>query len=1060
MTNESTASSVAQNFKPDDKLAGCYSLKEILPFEGPGVVWLVRDEELNKDLTLHFLPDSVVADSRAMSEIKQETKRNRQIVHPRILRVHDLIEEDGWAAITMDHVDGDTLASLKKQKEKGLFNVSEIAPWMGQLCQTLEDAHKIDLLHRDLAPENLLITKSGLTVMNFGISRAILDSLSRSGQKVHGDGNLAYMSPQQLDGEKTSKWDDIYSLGAVVYDLLTSRPPFYNGELITQIRKAVPPPMRDRRQELGIGGEPIPRTWEEAVAACLEKHTAQRPKNVLEVAAKFAADSGVGASGAYLSGDEGSAAKEADAVIADENERGTSLAQKKEWGPSKTPFIAEATVVSQTSVEKEGAQSFDQPEEGFDDLPREAATERSSTEDRRGGPTTPSGFPLRAFVGVDEGKSGGAKPKIPLGALAAVVAVIAVLGIAAYMMTGSEKKGAEFTPGVTQVEPAQNVSTQRVIDKPVKTSPSAPPSVAISSPAVEKVRPPQPPPVIIAKNNPTPTPVPATPTPTRAPTAVSPSVAPMNTTTAAANSRLGQAAQTATEKARAAEAARQQLAAIQQAQTEKAKAAQAAQASLKEVQDAVQQKLAAATTARKSAEDAVASQKSREDAQKKAELDAEEAQKAAAEKARLAAEARKAATDSLQTVKQQQALAQRADADAQELQRVIAERQRISEQAAKVAADGDAARKQTELALKQTEADAAAAEAEIERLRVAEQAQKNAEEADKTRVARETQLKRIAEQATLAAKAAADAQKALQDAQRQFEEADKAREQAAREAASAAKAPLPMAAPVTSPSASAAQANDQTLALQAQPASKTPSLTVGVPKAKLADTLENGLGMKFASVGGVLMSVWQTRVQDFNAFAKAAGTRSNAWMQPGFKQGPDHPVVNVSWNDAMAFCKWLTDKEHKEGLLSPTESYRLPTDLEWSKAVGLPDENGRTAEARDMDVPDLYPWGTQWPPPKGTGNFADRAGRSRFKDFGYIWSVKDGFATTSPVGSFLPNRYGLYDMSGNVWQWCEDWLDSEHKYHVLRGGSWRTFDAERLFSSHRGTSPDVRDNIE
>ena len=437
MNNESTASSVAQNFNAGDKLAGCYVLKQILPFEGPGVVWLAHDEELDKDLTLHFLPNTVVADSRAMSEIKQEVKRNRQIVQPNILRVHDLIEENNWAAITMDHVEGKTLAALKKAKEKGAFDVFEISPWIPQFCQTLEDAHKVDLLHRDLAPENLLVTKSGgLTVMNFGISRAILDSLSRSGQKVHGDGNLAYMSPQQLDGERVSKWDDIYSLGAVLYDLLTSKPPFFNGELISQIRKSVPPPMSQRRQELGVSGEPVPKSWDKVISECLEKATPQRPKNTLEISARLGADKPTAAPMQT----EANTDPEPVLTVKESVEEVKSgvpdpAPAKKSWGPSKTPVITEATVVSQTSVPKKT-----DVEEGKTTEPARGvvAKEEAMGGERRAGPTTPSGFPLRAFVGVDEGAQSRNKSKVPMSALA-IAAVVVVLGAIAYFMTGSDK---------------------------------------------------------------------------------------------------------------------------------------------------------------------------------------------------------------------------------------------------------------------------------------------------------------------------------------------------------------------------------------------------------------------------------------------------------------------------------------------------------------------------------------------------------------------------------------------------------------------------------------------
>jgi formylglycine-generating enzyme required for sulfatase activity len=128
----------------------------------------------------------------------------------------------------------------------------------------------------------------------------------------------------------------------------------------------------------------------------------------------------------------------------------------------------------------------------------------------------------------------------------------------------------------------------------------------------------------------------------------------------------------------------------------------------------------------------------------------------------------------------------------------------------------------------------------------------------------------------------------------------------------------------------------------------------------------------------------------------------------------------------------LTERERKKNTLAKDQAYRLPTDLEWSKAVGLPEEAGKSPEARDMGVPDVFPWGTQWPPPPNVGNYTGEETGSDVAIKGY----DDGFAWTSPVGSFPANQYGLYDMGGNVWQWCMDSWNSESKAKVLRGASW------------------------
>ncbi len=230
---------------------------------------------------------------------------------------------------------------------------------------------------------------------------------------------------------------------------------------------------------------------------------------------------------------------------------------------------------------------------------------------------------------------------------------------------------------------------------------------------------------------------------------------------------------------------------------------------------------------------------------------------------------------------------------------------------------------------------------------------------------------------------------------------------------------------------------------------------------------ENSLGMKFVPVPGtpVWFSIWDTRVKDFEAFVRATGHDATqgaftltadgvkqgvgSWKSPGFAQTGEHPVCCVSWEDAKAFCKWLTAKERSEGRLKAEQEYRLPTDAEWSVAVGLEGERGRTPEEKDGKVGG-YPWGTQWPPPKGAGNYAGEESKEGAPaDWKVIEGYNDGCPRTSPVGSFKANRLGLYDMSGNVWQWCEELCGSGMPLRVLRGGSWFDGDPRYLLSSIR-----------
>lgn len=216
--------------------------------------------------------------------------------------------------------------------------------------------------------------------------------------------------------------------------------------------------------------------------------------------------------------------------------------------------------------------------------------------------------------------------------------------------------------------------------------------------------------------------------------------------------------------------------------------------------------------------------------------------------------------------------------------------------------------------------------------------------------------------------------------------------------------------------------------LPAPAAVQAPSATPpSRPAPPPAPVFENSLGMKFVPVPNtkVLFGIWDVRVRDYSAFVKATGRK---WNTPHFQQGPDHPAVNVSWEDAKAFCQWLGAKENR--------IYRLPTDQEWSFAAGLPPESGTTPQEKDSQIKDVFPWGTPWPPPPGAGNYAGS-------------KTIENFDQTSPAGSFAPNRNGLYDMGGNVWQWCEDWYDDNRRKRVLRGGAWNILSRDILLSSFR-----------
>jgi len=275
-----------RDFVSGQKIFSRYTLKRILGRGGMGVVWLARDDVLERDVALKFLPELVIFDRAMLNELKRETNRSLELTHKNIVRIYDFVNDENTACISMEYIDGDTLSNIRADRESKIFECWELGDWTKQLCEALDYAHThAQVVHRDLKPSNLMVNQRGnLKVADFGIARSLSDSVSMATMGRHTSGTLVYMSPQQLDGGRGTSLDDIYSFGATIYELLTSKPPFYSGNIDRQIHERVPPLMSYRREELDVvGGEPIDPMWEDVVAACLQKDPALRPQSAIEI---------------------------------------------------------------------------------------------------------------------------------------------------------------------------------------------------------------------------------------------------------------------------------------------------------------------------------------------------------------------------------------------------------------------------------------------------------------------------------------------------------------------------------------------------------------------------------------------------------------------------------------------------------------------------------------------------------------------------------------------------------------------------------------------------------
>lgn len=220
---------------------------------------------------------------------------------------------------------------------------------------------------------------------------------------------------------------------------------------------------------------------------------------------------------------------------------------------------------------------------------------------------------------------------------------------------------------------------------------------------------------------------------------------------------------------------------------------------------------------------------------------------------------------------------------------------------------------------------------------------------------------------------------------------------------------------------------------------------------------ENSLGMSFVPLNEDLMvSIWETRRSDYDVFIRESGHTPAA--PPPFEQGDHHPVVNVSRDDARAFCAWLTEKERASGRITQSHQYRLPTDWEWSLMADVREDALLSPAARDKQKAERFPWGgLTLDPSQIVGNYADLslAATPEAPPERTIPGYRDPFPFTSPVGSFSKNSRGIYDLGGNVQEWMEDDYSrlASEPLGVLRGGGWNTWQTENLYTGARNAQP-------
>jgi serine/threonine-protein kinase len=203
--------------------AGRYQIIEELGTGGMGKVYRAVDKKLNEEVALKLIRPEIASDSKTLERFSQELRIARKIVHKNVGRMYELMEDGQAHFITMEFISGQDLRGLIRQS--GQLAAGTAVSIAKQVCQGLSEAHRLGVVHRDLKPSNIMIDREGQArIMDFGIARSL------KGKGITGEGMVVgtpeYMSPEQVEGKEADQRADIYSLGIILYEMVTGRVPF------------------------------------------------------------------------------------------------------------------------------------------------------------------------------------------------------------------------------------------------------------------------------------------------------------------------------------------------------------------------------------------------------------------------------------------------------------------------------------------------------------------------------------------------------------------------------------------------------------------------------------------------------------------------------------------------------------------------------------------------------------------------------------------------------------------------------------------------------------------
>ena len=271
-----------------DVLGGRYEILQLLGEGGMGAVYKAMDRELNRPVALKLIRPQLAANSSILARFKQELLLAHQVTHKNVIRIYDLGDADGVKFITMEYVEGVDLRALIQEKKK--FSPEEAVQITEQICLALQATHNVGVIHRDLKPQNIMRDQSGrILLMDFGLARTVEgDGMTQTGALV---GTMEYMSPEQALAKELDQRSDLFTLGLILYELLTGTVPYGAESAVASLIKRT----QERAIPVSDHDGTIPKPLSNIVSKCLERDPKMRYQNAAELLHDLDAYSGKGA---------------------------------------------------------------------------------------------------------------------------------------------------------------------------------------------------------------------------------------------------------------------------------------------------------------------------------------------------------------------------------------------------------------------------------------------------------------------------------------------------------------------------------------------------------------------------------------------------------------------------------------------------------------------------------------------------------------------------------------------------------------------------------------------